>query len=232
MVLRRVILIYSLLVLFNLNSLERIKITTGPADHLTVIITSSIIEEAYNRLNIIADFNYTSWARSLEIVNSGDSDAELCRQAKMNIKYPNLVMVKVPLIDINLAVFSKDKNIDIEDWEDLSKCSIAYLRGIKRIEEMTKDFNTYPMNKLEDAFKLLINNRVDVVIVDYFNGLKTLNKMGLEDIFALKGTLEKKPLYHYLHKKNEDLLPELEKILLEMSKDGTIEDITNKILEN
>lgn len=216
----------------NIFTNDIIKISTGPADHQTVIITSSIIKEAYNRLNIKIEFNYTSWPRSLEITNNGESDAELCRKANINKKFPNLIMVNAPLLNLSLVAFSKKQELDIKTWEDLSNYRIAFLRGIQRIEEKTKGYNAYPMNKLEDAFKLLANNRVDVVIVDHFNGLKTLKHMGLEKIYALENPLETTLLYHYLHVKHEKLLPCLEEILIKMTEDGTIKSITKKIIEN
>lgn len=230
---RRVCLFLLIIIFTNtIYNSEIFKISSGPPDHPTVIITSSIIEEAYNRLGLKTKFNYTSWVRSLEIANSGESDAELCRKADINKKYPNLIMIEVPLTFIRMVIFSKQQELDITSWENLSDYRISYLRGIKRIEEKTIGFNVYPMNKLEDAFKLLENNRVDVVIVDYFNGLKTIKSMGLENIYALEDTLEKNPLYHYLHKNHENLLPKLEKILLDMTEDGTIDKITKKILDN
>lgn len=228
MALRVIIFIFGFLFIFNLNSSEKIKISTGPVNHPTVRITTSIIKEAYSRLDIKTEFIYSSWGRSLEISNNGESDAELCRKAKMNKKYPNLVMVKIPLINLSIMAFSKNQKLEIKSWENLSEYRITFLRGIKRIEEKTAGYNTHPMNKLEDSFRLLENNRVDIVVVDHFNGLKTIKKMGLENIYALDEPLEESSLYHYLHIKHEKLLPKLEEILLEMTQDGTIDKIIHQ----
>jgi hypothetical protein len=71
--------------------------------------------------------------------------------------------------------------------------------------------------------KSLDRNIVDYAITSNLNGLVQLKKIGNQLSYCFKASLRKETLFHYLHKKHEDLIPELKSILSEMAKSGELD---------
>ena len=87
--------------------------------------------------------------------------------------------------------------------------------------------NVEKVTETEQLFNMLIRDRVDIVILPRDVGLKTLKAMNLKDIRMLEPPLQRDKLYHYLHKKNEALVPKITASLQEMGKKGLIQAIND-----
>lgn len=220
-----------LLVTSSLLSKDKVLVTTGPSDNPAVLITTPIITEAYRRLDIEIEILNISWARAILTANKGESDAELFRTEIVTELYKNIVIVKEPILFLDMVAFIKSKNIAIEKWDDLSPYRIAFLRGVKLVEKNTVNCSVFQVNELEKAFEMLDKGRVDIVIDEFFNGFRTVKEMGLTDIITLDTPLERTPVYHFVHTKNRSLVPLLEQNLREMKSDGTTAGIINEVSE-
>jgi hypothetical protein len=80
--------------------------------------------------------------------------------------------------------------------------------------------------------KSLDRDIVDYAITSNLNGLVQLEKLGISSVIALKPTLGKRLLFHYLHKKHEYLIPELESIISAMTKSGELDLIRQQQIQN
>ncbi len=220
-----------LLVTSSLLSKDKVLVTTGPSGSPAVLMTTPIITEAYKRLGIEIEILNISWARAILTANKGESDAELFRTEIVTELYKNIVIVKEPILFLDMVAFIKSKNIAIEKWEDLSPYRIAILRGVKLVEKNTVNCSVFQVNELEKAFEMLDKGRVDIVINEFFNGLRTVKEMGLIDIITLDPPLDRIPVYHFVHTKNKFLVPLLEQNLREMKSDGTTARIINEVSE-
>jgi len=78
--------------------------------------------------------------------------------------------------------------------------------------------------------QILHKNRVDIVITARINGLLQIKKLNLDSINALYPPLSRKPVYHYLHKKHEALVPQINRIFKEMQEDGTLERLRERFI--
>lgn len=214
-----------------LSAQDRLLVTTGPSDNPAVMIITPIITKTYDSLNIEIEVLNISWARSILVADKGESDAELFRTAMITEKYKNLVRVNEPVISLDMVVFVRDKSINVKTWKDLAPYRIAFMRGVKSVEKNTMNYKVFQVNTLEKAFDMLDKGRVDIVIEEFFNGSRTVRKMGLKDVHVLENTLESFPVYHFLHYKNRELVPLLEKKLREFKADGTISKIRKEVSE-
>lgn len=196
-------------------SQESYIITTGPESNLNFKIASSIVKEAYRRIDMDVEINYTSLLRSLTLSNSGKSDAELIRAFEISENYPNLIIVDEPVLTIDIVGFSYKKDLGIKNIEDLKDYRIAYERGIRGIATLTEGLNTIAVDNLKLAFELLKYNRVDVVITGYYNGLYSISHLDIKDEIYSSDPLQSTPLYHFVNVKHADIVPKLNIALTE-----------------
>lgn len=190
----------------------------------------AILKEAYKRLHIDIKLLYQPAERSLWAANNGMIDGDVGRIVGMEKKYPNLLMVKVPVTHIVLYACVKNITFKVEDWQSLKPYRIGHLRGAKLIEDNLSGFNTQTVTTTEQAFTMLEHNRVDVVIANADEITEELPKYPA--IKALKPPLYSFPVYHYLNKKHADLVPKLEAVLQEMMMDKTIENLEHRFTKS
>lgn len=66
---------------------------------------------------------------------------------------------------------------------------------------------------------------VDITVLTRMGGMTTLNAMKLQGITVLEPPLATIPLYPYLHKKHQALVPQIAEVLRKMEARGQIEAI-------
>jgi polar amino acid transport system substrate-binding protein len=190
-------------------------------------LSEKVLEHAYKRLNIKMSIVYLPAARTLWSANNGSVDGEVSRLAGLEKIYPNLLMVKMPITVISPCVYTKEgTSFTVNGWQSLKPYRIAYLRGVKFVENNLQGLSAEGVSTLEQAFMMLEHNRVDVVIADVNQSINILPKY--PDIKMLSPAVDSFPVYHYLHKKHTDLVPKLEAVLQQMTDDKTIERITSE----
>lgn len=87
----------------------------------------------------------------------------------------------------------------------------------------------YPVTSVVQAFRMLADDRIDVVIAMKNVGeyiIKNSTQFAAIDESVIMDELK---LYPYLHKSHADLMPALISSLKEMENDGTIEEITESL---
>ena len=86
-------------------------------------------------------------------------------------------------------------------------------------------------NSYTELLQLLEDDIIDVAVLPRLNGVVTLKTMNNTTIREVPGTLEIFFLYHYVHKKNEHIVPELQKALKKMLLEGTTRKLRDKAHE-
>jgi polar amino acid transport system substrate-binding protein len=171
--------------------------------------------------------------RSLINANRGINDGDLLRVAGLDKLYPNLVRVRVRLIDFEFVIFTKKTMPPIAGWDDLKPFSVAIIRGWKILERNVR--GTAHLTKVEDAehlFRLLESDRADIVIYERLQGYHVIQKLGLSGIQLLEPPLISRPMFLYLHKSHRPLIPALERALTQLIQDGTYEMIKTDVLSS
>ncbi len=186
-------------------------------------LTERVLKTAYKRIDINFQVKRYPAKRALVISNSGEVDGELFRIANINKKWKNLVMVPTPIAYLKVVSYSKNKNIKISSWDSLKPYKIGIKRGIIHSDKGTKGMQRQIVESNTQLFTILKNDRVDVIVLAYFNALKELRNHLYPDIKLLKPALTNHPLHHYLHKKNKSIVAKLDKELQAMEKQGLIE---------
>lgn len=178
---------------------------------------TSTLTKAYHSIGCQFTLKKLPGLRALVESNAGRTDGELIRKDGLNVEYPNLIQVKVPVTTISLRAFSAKKEIVLKNnWQSLEKYSIAYERGTIVIEKnLRKAAKLQTVDNIKASFLALKRGRLDIVLIDKSSGIKLIKELELEkDIFIIPSFEVETKLYHYLHKKNVHLVEPLEKALL------------------
>lgn len=186
-------------------------------------ISKKVLKVAYQTLNQHIEFIILPAERALRASNSGMLDGEDSRIAGLEKLYPNLICIPVPIETVKLFAYSKNMAIPINNWQSIKPYRLAYLRGVKAIERNTVDFKITDVTDIKQAFMMLEHNRVDIVITDEFQADNNL--VDFPNIKKLEPAIYTFPVFHYLNKKHQQLVPKLEAILIKMQKDGTMQQI-------
>ncbi len=205
-------------------------VVSGIAGAVNSDISLQVLKEAYKEIGYQIEYQPLPGARALHTSNSGQVDGELFRIANVEKKYKNLIPVPTPINVLQAIVFSKNKNVDVNGWKSLKPYKIGVQIGIKFVERGTRGFNVSAVETNEQVFKMLNSGRVNIAVVAYTNGVKTINKLKLTDVKTLKPPVQEYLLYHYLHKRHKNLIPSLDSVLQNMKKSGRIEQIRREII--
>lgn len=183
-------------------------------------ISEKVLKEAYRRIGIKIIVKQYPAERAVRMADSGEADGDTNRLAGINKEYTNLIMISPPVGFDEGVVFTKDKVFPVNGWESLKPYKVGILRGNKFAERGTEGMRSFSANTIEQLFEMLDAGRTDLVVIVRLNGLITLKKLNLKGIRALEPPLGKYDFCHYLHKKNERLVPKIAASLQEMEKEG------------
>ncbi len=187
-----------------------------------------ILKEAFRRKGVIFHAEHNPSLRSLELSNSGVVDGELHRVFNFhqvsNGEYPNLVRIESQLLSIWVTAFAT-KEFKISSWADLSNHKVAYYRGRKNVENFLKGImaseNIQTVNDDKQAFRLLANDRIKIVISELKEGINIIKSSDKFKKIKEISRLDETKIYAYIHKKHKDLARQVAQALEEMKKDGT-----------
>ncbi|WP_027709163.1 transporter substrate-binding domain-containing protein [Zooshikella ganghwensis] len=99
-------------------------------------------------------------------------------------------------------------------------------------EDASKGMNVIFLNSIEQQFKMLSVERVDLAVVTRIEGLQTIKRLNLSKIYTLEPSIQKIPLYHYVNKKHYRIVPELTDVLKEMKNSGRSDTVEKRVLTN
>lgn len=185
----------------------------------------------YERAGIKAEFVPLPHNRSLLSANDGSVDGDVGRVASVEEKYPDLRRVNVKLMDLNGAVYTLRK--DIESYSDdlLTKYRVGYVLGVRWIEKKMKGKSATAVRDYPALFEMLLQDRVDIVLASEISGDAVLHDLGdrAANIRKLHPFVFTAPIYHYVNKKNEAIIPRLEKALTELVEEGYWDSADEKL---
>lgn len=180
-----------------------------------------ILREAYRRIGIEAVDRQLPGERSLTALNAGEYTGDVMHIAGLEQRYPNLLRIPVPIIHTDAALIARSDwpQSAPAGWAELEPYSICIRRGIKAIEGATEKLSRVSsVSQYENIMRMVRLGRCDATVVPSSAWLAV-------DLIELKGLREVKsmqrwPLYHYVHKAHADLVPLLTTVLQAMQRSG------------
>ncbi|AZP10719.1 substrate-binding periplasmic protein [Undibacterium parvum] len=214
------------------QALPAMQISTLSEQDPATSIAELIITEAYRRLGMQVVVRKLPGERALRSANNGEMDGELYRKLGMELDYPNLLIVPIPLLTYEVVIFSHGTNFVVNGWESLRPYTIGYVKSIKIIEKNTVGMKVEVANSLRQAFLKMMLGRSDVVVANRASGLAALKELNLTEIKVLTPPLASFPVFHYLNNKHAALVPKLTTVLQQMQKDKSIENIQKSVMSD
>ncbi len=190
-------------------------------------LIDKIVKEAFYRIGAKINIVPVDGKTALEKADKGLYDGDIMRvgEGVITEKYPNLIQVPETFYTFEFVGFSKTLNVPMTGWEGLKPYKVGIATGWVILENNVRNENTKGVNKITgifDLFNSIIKGESDLVIYERLMGYETIREAGMSDIHVLEPPLISKPMFLYLHKKHQDLVPKLATAISDMKKDGTI----------
>lgn len=192
-----------------------------------------IYSEAFRRLGYDFMLLHVQPARALVDANDGITDGDGGRIYELNKtnRYPHLIRVNEPIVELTLQAYTLYPDIRIHGFESLRNkpYSVGYRRGIAVFEQnlpkyLLKD-NIVAVTNNFKGLQMLLAGKIDILAAGDISSIEIelekheFNNKGI----VVAGKFKKIVLYPYLHRKNKPLVPLLEVALRQMKRDGTFE---------
>lgn len=189
----------------------------------------ALTREFFGRIGIDVTLTALPFERSLINANAGLEDGDPFRASGFEAEYPNLVQVPERIMDVDFVAYALRADVQVRDWSDLARYSVAYVTGWKIFERNAKAADVTTVRGLDRLFPLLSAGRVDVVLVDRWQGLWLAREAGLA-AKALEPPLARVPMFTYLNRRHASLVKPLAAALAEVKRDGTWQRLYDQIL--
>ena len=194
-------------------------------------LAKDILRAAYARIGFDVTFEELPARRALEWANDGKTDGDVARIDGTSTIFPNLIKIKIPVIEIQGVAFTKNITRDIRAWSDLQGLSIGVIGGIRYSDIGTSGMNPVSAQNMTHLFKLLAKDHIDIAIAVLDAGRIEIHRnFPASGIHPIGQPLHSSPLFHFIHKKNRTLAAELEAALQEMHSSGEMARIRLKSL--
>lgn len=199
----------------------------SPVSTICSMILTEIYREAGYELEVIA----MPAVRATKESTEGSIDGETHRISTYGGKHPELIMVPFSYYSVDTVLFSlADHPARHLPPDQLNRYRFAILKGVERSRELTEGFEI--VTEFEDSetmLHFLKLERADFALLSRLHGISLIEKNGLDGIVAYEPPLEKTELYHYLHKSQSHLIPELVETMENLSRSGKLDRIITMI---
>lgn len=204
-----------------------------------------IMVEVFKRMGIPLNSAVYPWKRTQLLVETGKADAMISIASPKRLVF---LSATDPVIHLNFHVFARSdhpkikKIMAIESIEDLKGFDIISYLGNGWVETNLKGLTVDKAPNFTSAILMLAKNRSDVfvdgsIIVKYT--IKQLLKdpvnpvQGLKSVVQTPNSLETIPYSLLIRKdsKYHSIIPEFNKTLKEIRRDGTYDEIVNRYIK-
>lgn len=177
----------------------------------------ALFTKAYSKLGYTIELIELPDRRTLyEAKNRSWVDGELARVKDAEVLLPNHIRVPVPVKRVDISVYVKNINFDVNGWNSLLPYKIGTLRGILAIENKLIGFNVSEAGRPLQLLQMLNRERVQIVVIPKPMGEQALEVKGY-NIRILEPPVDSFSLYHYVREQHRSLVPELTVILSELT---------------
>ena len=194
-------------------------------------IIDRLLKEAFRRLGHRLKVIKLPAERALLNANSGLDDGDAFRIGGLEKSYPNLISVPESLYTISFVGFTKKNNVSLNGWKSLRPFSVGIITGWKIFEQKSSLMEQFATaTNADKLFKILVHNRVDLVLYSKLPGQFYIRKNKLDGIRILQPPLKKVDMFLYLNKKHKGLVSKISRVLRAMKADRTYQEIIDPML--
>lgn len=185
------------------------------------------VRVVYEKAGLKAEFIPLPHNRSLLSANEGRVDGDVGRVPSVEDKFTNLVRVDAQLMSLNGAAYTVRDDITTYSEDLLTKYKVGYVLGVRWPEKKMQAIGGGVTARDYDALvEMLLEGRVDLILATEASAETVLKKLGDRGQVArrLDPYVFTAPIYHYVNRKNSDIVPRLEKAVRELMDEGYWDD--------
>lgn len=206
---------------FNVTAVEKVYTlgySPGSEYHTKV---RDRIKLVYEKAGLKAKFIAIPHKRSVKNAHNGITDGDVGRNPVVETKFKNLRRVGVPISESLGSAYTSNENIKSFDHDQLKNYHVGYVHGVHWVEKLNIT-NAKTVNTYEQLAKMLHNKRIDIALGTDISMDAALINLGenINNIRKLNPNANISPTFHFVHKKNEAIIPLLEKTILKIKNDG------------
>lgn len=123
------------------------------------------LTQIYTELGFEPEFIALPSERRLRLLKDGEIDADLFRICQLDEAYAELLVVPVILDTLQLNAYSLS-SAKLMNWQQRSELLISHIRGFKMAEQQEFAGVRVLVNSDAQAFGLMLQGRVDIVLED------------------------------------------------------------------
>lgn len=181
----------------------------------------ALLRRAFERLGLELQFEQLPLRRSLPMTQQGLLDGEALRIRDLPLKYPELLLVPVPLATVQVLGYVRQTGPRPRDEAALLGLRLGYPRGVVLLENWLANVpRKVEASTRTDLLRLLRADVIDVALLTSAAGLPELEPDDMTGLSRLPTPFHVTPLYALLHQRHRELLPRLTKVLREMEDSG------------
>ena len=210
--------------------------STGATPPLTAAagqpgFAESLLRWAFDRIGYDIGVVSMTLERSLINADSGVHDGDLIAGPAREVEYPNLLRVPEKLLDFDIVGYTGRTDVQARDWVELVRHRVGYLTGWKAVEQNLQPAQSaVAARDVDQLVQLLANDRVDVVLGNRWNNItQTARRMGIT-VRRLEPPLRQIPMFTYLNRRHQALVPPLATALAEAKRSGQWQRLYEQIL--
>ena len=169
-------------------------------------VTMKIVAKAAEQAHLQIEFLSLPLARSAAMANNGEIDGELIRIADIAQMFPNLMIVPTPIYRDGTAVYFKNPKYMKSSRHELSQLKTVILQNLYVARKHTQGMQVEEASNEENAFNMLMNDRVDQFITLHGNAEAAIKHLKIR-VTRHPNYWRYENFYFILNKKHEDLVP-------------------------
>jgi polar amino acid transport system substrate-binding protein len=192
-----------------------------------------VAREAFRRVGKEIDVDTLPGERALVNSDAGLDDGDLMRAPGFEKAFPNLIQVPETIGGMDFMAYTNRRDIKGPlTWESLSNYIVGYTAGWKIYDRNVKAKEISKVRLIDDLFPLLALKRVDLVLIDRWQGLYAARKFADGGSMRLiEPPLASSPMFIYMNKKHAGLVPKIAQALASMKADGSYQKIFDATLK-
>jgi polar amino acid transport system substrate-binding protein len=190
----------------------------------------TFLTEAYRRVGVSIVARAYPPARSVEMANRGEVDAEAARVPDAMGDMDDLIAVPEPIGHNETYAYTAGGKVTVDGWESLRPYRLCVTVGDLITMKRTKGMTRQTAHDLPSLFHMLASGRCDAAVSDGAAWL-AIDKLQLGHFRMMDTPIQSFPVYHYVNRRHADLVPALARAFAEMQQEGVARDILAPYLD-
>lgn len=208
----------------NADSHKALKFAASAKSSDIIVAYHQLIQKAYKKLGYEVELVQYPLKRGFIHANRGYIDGLLLMPDSELESYPNLRTVPIPLVFIELSVYSITEDFKIEGAKSLKPFKIGILKDYPLSFKLTEGLDRHESKDYRSLFRALKSGRIDVALaVRWESNRFIIDHSEFKNVKMLTPPLYSLPLYNILNQKHAEIIPKIKSI---------IEDLLNKEVLN